>query len=138
MLTLDVYRGIGQPVYLTVNCLNEKRPVLHELGHLIGLFHEHQRPDRDNYIRVNHNNVAPPFRNEFDKLQVSLVGDYDLKSIMHYQLDAFAINKAIGTMEVLPNVTVPEGFVIGTGDKVTVRDKGKVFSLYDCLNGKYY
>ncbi|GFR07796.1 meprin A subunit alpha, partial [Trichonephila clavata] len=33
--------------------------VIHELGHAIGLFHEHQRSDRDNYITVYKNNVVP-------------------------------------------------------------------------------
>ncbi|GFW83238.1 embryonic protein UVS.2 [Trichonephila clavipes] len=33
--------------------------VIHELGHAIGLYHEHQRSDRDNYITVYRNNVIP-------------------------------------------------------------------------------
>jgi hypothetical protein len=30
----------------------------HELGHVFGLVHEHQRPDRDTYIRYNPQNVV--------------------------------------------------------------------------------
>ncbi len=33
---------------------------MHEHGHLIGFYHEHQRPDRDRYIRVLTNNIPPP------------------------------------------------------------------------------
>ncbi|KAH0557747.1 hypothetical protein KQX54_011214 [Cotesia glomerata] len=43
-------------VYLGENCLT-KRTILHELGHIIELHHEHQRPDRDEYVRVNMDNV---------------------------------------------------------------------------------
>ena len=34
------------------------RTILHELGHTIGLYHEHQRYDRDKYIDVNWNNIV--------------------------------------------------------------------------------
>ncbi|KXT09867.1 hypothetical protein AC579_6745 [Pseudocercospora musae] len=33
------------------------RSMVHELGHVIGLEHEHQRPDRDHYIRVDFKNL---------------------------------------------------------------------------------
>ncbi|VDP38835.1 unnamed protein product [Heligmosomoides polygyrus] len=33
--------------------------VIHELLHVIGLWHEHQRIDRDKYIQVIYSNIAP-------------------------------------------------------------------------------
>lgn len=37
--------------------LSQKRILIHELGHVIGLIHEHQRYDRDKYVKVIYENV---------------------------------------------------------------------------------
>ena len=61
--------------------------VLHELGHLVGLVHEHCRPDRDAHIMVNWNNIRPDMAYNFDKVQdVRILTPYDLSSFMHYGL----------------------------------------------------
>ncbi|KAI6205999.1 hypothetical protein M3Y94_00856100 [Aphelenchoides besseyi] len=64
--------------------------VLHEIGHALGLHHEHQRLDRDDYIRVDTKSSYCEIQN-FNKLIIvndNFESPYDFGSIMHY--DTFA------------------------------------------------
>lgn len=67
---------------------------LHEIGHVLGLFHEQSREDRDNYIVVNFDNIitAPIDRRPQFNKQITFaqdIGEYDFESIMHYEPYAF-------------------------------------------------
>jgi len=42
--------------------------ILHEMGHIIGLWHEFERPDAANYITVNYNNVIKGSWGNFETL----------------------------------------------------------------------
>ena len=75
--------------------ISTERLILHELGHTIGLRHEHQRPDRDEYIYVFLNNVKEGEVDNFDKRLDGFVypkasyglldnETYDFSSVMHY------------------------------------------------------
>ena len=62
---------------------------VHEIGHAIGFWHEHARPDRDDYVTVNTSYFYPRFMSNFLKLNKTLVDTvvsvpYDYGSIMHY------------------------------------------------------
>ena len=70
--------------------------IMHELGHVIGLHHEHNRPDRDKHVRVNWNNIEPKEYGAFCPIwedQGQALGAYDFKSIMHYPWWAFGRKK---------------------------------------------
>jgi len=66
---------------------------IHELGHALGMAHEQSRPDRDDYIRVNYNNIDPRHAFDFDVEPNGFTGlPYDYLSIMHYDAFAFSLN----------------------------------------------
>ena len=64
--------------------------MLHELGHAIGLLHEQTRPDRNSYVHILNQNVAPPMRSQFDiknnedVVNYGMSMPYDYRSVMHY------------------------------------------------------
>jgi len=37
----------------------KKGAVMHELLHSLGFFHEHNRPDRDNFVTIHFDNIIP-------------------------------------------------------------------------------
>ena len=79
------------------NCAN-KGMILHELGHCLGLYHEHQRPDRDNYITVVEKNIEKKYLSNFKIIGLNRYlypptkWKYDYNSIMHYSSYAFSKN----------------------------------------------
>lgn len=47
-----------QAVSIGKNC-DKFGIVVHELGHVVGFWHEHTRPDRDGYIYIDTTNIMP-------------------------------------------------------------------------------
>jgi len=63
-------------------CRDSLGSIIHEFGHALGLFHEHTRADRDNYL-----NVPSGANGNFDVANTDPRGiDYDFGSVMHYPL----------------------------------------------------
>jgi hypothetical protein len=61
----------------------------HELGHVLGFFHEHQRWDRDRYVTIHYENIKPGREADYDWVPktnwIVVTGTYDYWSIMHYR-----------------------------------------------------
>ena len=85
-------RGGRQEVWVSDNCAAGS--VMHEIGHVLGLEHEHTRPDRDQYITIHWDNITPDKQHNFDTAPVGsrLPGAYDYASIMHYGTHNFSGN----------------------------------------------
>ena len=73
----------------TIGCdLNTFRrgSIIHEIGHAVGLFHEHTREDRDRFVTVHFDNIKDDRKFAYEKKNKKAhdVGPYDYGSIMHY------------------------------------------------------
>ena len=56
-------------VYVVYYFFQTTGTVIHELLHVLGAFHEQSRPDRDQYIRVEWNNIQSGKARQFWKNQ---------------------------------------------------------------------
>ncbi len=106
--------GVGpRAMWLGPGCWGE-RTLQHEIGHALGLMHEHQRSDRDQYVTVDYSNVEPGFESAFAIVANSQnVGPYDFSSIMHYTWLSFARD---GSRPVLIPKPGYEQFRVAMGD----------------------
>lgn len=79
--------SVGDHSSSNAYCLT-RRVVIHELGHAIGFWHEHTRPDRDQFVTIIWENILPGkeiYFHKYSHLQVdSLNVKYDYESIMHF------------------------------------------------------
>ncbi|ESO84884.1 hypothetical protein LOTGIDRAFT_236092 [Lottia gigantea] len=95
-------RGNGaQAISIGKNC-DKFGIVVHELGHVIGFWHEHTRTDRDDHVQIVYKNIMPGQEYNFNKLTSndvnSLGEEYDYGSIMHYARNTFARNTFLDTI----------------------------------------
>ena len=83
--------------------------IMHEILHSLGIFHEHSRTDRDDYITINFNNIKQEKQFNFAKYSESQytgynTGPFDFNSLMLYDgiiTDPnFVINPSVYTITV--------------------------------------
>lgn len=66
--------------------------VVHEIGHVLGFWHEQTRPERDEHVRVLWRNIPDHHHDQFEIRSVGRrLGPYDIDSTMHY-LSSFLTN----------------------------------------------
>ncbi|KAL1117925.1 hypothetical protein AAG570_004238 [Ranatra chinensis] len=96
-------RGNGpQAISIGKNC-DKFGIVVHELGHVVGFWHEHTRPDRDNHVIIVRGNIMTGQEYNFNKLteeEVNSLGlPYDYDSIMHYARNTFSKGTYLDTIQ---------------------------------------
>lgn len=131
--------GTVQDVSLGPGC-SKVGNAIHELGHALGLYHEHTRSDRDMYINVNVENIEDGQEINFHinrKYQQNIIDsvDYDLGSVMHYKHLYFSKNGE-NTIDIKPDIYIPECISFGQRKKLTYKDALKINVLYQCT-GKF-
>ncbi|MGJ5813754.1 M12 family metallopeptidase [Paludibaculum fermentans] len=117
--------GGQQDLQGSIDC--DVATLLHEMGHSIGLYHEHQRPDFSSFITFNQANLDIPllFGNfGAQTLNARNVGLYDYASIMHYGAAGFSKNNQM-VLE-----TIPAGMPIGEATTFSAGDIDTVKRIY--------
>jgi Astacin (Peptidase family M12A) len=121
--------GGSQAISLRLNCGTKE--VIHEIGHAIGMIHEHQRPDRDAFVSVIIGNVQPGKSNNFVVESASGVitcQPYDLRSIMHYSPITFSADGMAPTL-----VSKVVGATMDSSTTLTALDVQCINSIYPSL-----
>ncbi|KAJ1351199.1 Astacin (Peptidase M12A) [Parelaphostrongylus tenuis] len=122
--------GGAQEISIGYGC-EQDGIISHELGHTLGLWHEHSRPERDNYVTVYIQNALPGTQGQFQKLSsdesVDFDVPYDYGSVMHYTSTTFT--KSSEKKTVVPQQTEYEHTI---GSRV-----GASFLDYKALNKAY-
>ncbi|XP_060917704.1 bone morphogenetic protein 1-like isoform X4 [Labrus mixtus] len=128
-------RGNGpQAISIGKNC-DKFGIVVHELGHVIGFWHEHTRPDRDQHVSIIRDNIQPGQEYNFLKMEpdeVDSLGEvYDFGSIMHYARNTFSRGIFLDT--ILPRYDI-NGVrpPIGQRTRLSKGDIAQARKLYKC------
>lgn len=122
----------GQIVNLqSPGCVRKIGTVIHELLHAIGFLHEQNREDRDNYVKINKNNIKKEYEGNFDKAkrgETNAFGvGYDYGSVLHYSTTSFSKNGQ-PTIEAKKQTTQK----MGQREGFSKKDIEKVNKMYKC------
>ncbi|XP_072024466.1 uncharacterized protein [Amphiura filiformis] len=124
-------QGKRQSVSLGATCKTKRGTIMHELMHVLGFRHEHNRPDRDHHVVIYWENIAKSMDMNFKKYpynSVDLLGvQYDFGSIMHYPMYAFSRN---GAATLSPRYTIYQE--IGFRNDFSNLDVYRINTLYKC------
>lgn len=104
--------------------------IIHEIGHLVGLWHEQSREDRNDHVSYNPDNVADADRRHNFDQQINDgidIGDYDFESMMHYDLALFG---KPNLDPLTPVSAVPAGVNVGNATELSDGDIAGVLQLY--------
>ena len=143
------YRGnLAHSNSISISNSCEVDEIIHELGHVSGMYHEHNRNDRDEHVIVNFENIQEAAHFQFtkneDKGNNSLeFGPFDFDSIMLYPSDLFALDPSAPSMVRTNGSTFERSTVLSEYDILGIesvyRDGSpKTIAISALINGGRY
>ncbi|XP_030646994.1 high choriolytic enzyme 1-like [Chanos chanos] len=121
--------GYRQVLSLSVNYCLYSGVIQHELNHALGFYHEQNRSDRDQYVRINWENIQSDAAYNFKKRDTDNLGTpYDYSSLMHYSRMSYATHYSKETITPIPDPSVQ----IGQKYKLSDTDILRINKLYHC------
>lgn len=132
---------VNSPGYVSVvhlhspECILRAGHVLHELLHVLGFYHEHQRHDRDQHVKIIYDNILPGHEVNFKKVYTETFGlPYDVGSVMHYGARGFCADCSRNTIEAIRLETLEQVHHMGQRLDMSAADVARVNRLYDCTD----
>lgn len=119
--------GGGQLLHITN--WNQHWQIVHELMHVLGFWHEHQRPDRDQFVAVQSANVDPLRAIDYRIVPTGrVVGAYDFDSLTHFADTEGGIGGAQTIVVLPPNQA--QQTAIGQRTHFSAGDVAVLVSIY--------
>jgi len=135
------HREGAQEVNLDQSECMDKKTVQHELMHLLGFEHEHQRPDRDQYVQFFVDNISSRvgtnvhswILQKLDARYINNLSQYDVNSVMHYASWMFSKDPQSMFNHKSPTVLTKSGAFINP-TKLSDSDWKRISQYYSCPN----
>jgi len=106
--------------------------VVHEIGHVVGLWHEQGRSDRGCFIDIHEDAISEGRESDFNQFLTDgdAIGFYDYGSVMHYDSGQSARSGAG------PTITTRHGEAIGQRTGLSASDARAVWAMYGAPQGQ--
>lgn len=107
--------------------------IVHEFLHTLGFYHMQSAANRDDYVRIDEENIRSGTEHNFNKYDEDFVDDfdeeYDYGSVLHYSAYAFSAN---GKMTIVPLREEEAANVMGQRRGLSQSDINKLNVMYRC------
>jgi hypothetical protein len=123
-------QGIEQ--YAAINDTDATYIILHEMGHVLGFWHEQEMLDANNYIIINYQYLLPAAASVWEPAAPGIVrdvGPFDYSSIMLY-------NGYVGSANGLPVATELNGTPLPQNTNLSADDIASIDTLYPVPAGR--
>jgi len=109
----------------------------HEFLHALGVWHQQSRSDRDDFVKINVENIIDGKGHNFDRYTPSLINHfnlpYDFESVMHYGGQAFGKEKANGRRkQTIETLDPSKQSLLGQREGASELDIKLVKEMYGC------